>query len=94
MIQLLRNLVLIKKLTKSEELKERLERAGLEAPEVADNKNAVEKGEIIQVGQELKNWQKLVGQKVIFNSWAGDEIDLDGQKFLIVHVDDILAIYS
>lgn len=96
MIQLLRKLVLIKKISRTQQLEKRLEKSGFELPDQMkkDDKQSVEKGKIIQVGQELPKWKKLVGQKVIFNSWAGDECEVDGEKFLIIHVDDILAIYS
>ena len=42
-------------------------------------------------GKEIK-MQVSVGQKVIYSKYAGTEVKLDGEEFIIVRQDDILAI--
>ena len=42
-------------------------------------------------GKEIK-MQVKVGQKVIYSKYAGTEVKLDGEDFIIVRQDDILAI--
>lgn len=94
MLKILGKRVLIKKFSKSEDLIEKTKKLGIELPEqsLKDFRNAVEKGEIIETG--LDDWKKTIGQKVYFNSWAGDEIEFEGNKYIITHIDDILAIYK
>lgn len=42
-------------------------------------------------GKEIK-MQVSVGQKVIYSKYAGTEVKLEGEEFIIVRQDDILAI--
>ncbi|MCR4589036.1 MAG: co-chaperone GroES [Lachnospiraceae bacterium] len=42
-------------------------------------------------GKEVK-MQVKVKEKVIFSKYAGTEVEVDGEKFVIVRQDDILAI--
>ena len=42
-------------------------------------------------GKEIK-MQVSVGQKVIYSKYAGTEVKLDGDEFIIVRQDDILAV--
>ncbi len=55
-------------------------------------------GEVIAVGpggvidgKEVK-MQVKAGDKVVYSKYAGTEVDIDGEKFLIVKQGDILAI--
>ncbi|MCL4708181.1 co-chaperone GroES [bacterium] len=57
------------------------------------------KGEILAVGKgKIKkdgNRQEMnvkAGDKIVFSKWAGDEFEYEGQKFLILSEDDILAV--
>lgn len=64
--------------------------------------NAKEKpqtGEVIAVGEgkTLDNGTKAVpsvkaGDKVLFDKYAGTEVKYDGEKYLIMHDSDIMAI--
>ena len=94
MITLLGQTLLIKRFDEKEEIRERAKESGIiiEENNVSDI-NAVERGEIIAVGNKADSWDKMVGQKVYFNSWAGNEIEFDEQKLFIVHINDILATY-
>ena len=42
-------------------------------------------------GKEVK-MQVTVGQKVIYSKYAGTEVKLDGEEFIIVRQNDILAV--
>ena len=42
-------------------------------------------------GKEVK-MQVKVGQKVIYSKYAGTEVKLDGEEFIIVRQSDVLAI--
>lgn len=52
------------------------------------------KGEVISVGKGTKDEEMVVqaGDKVLYGKYAGTEIELDGNKYLIMRQSDILAI--
>ncbi len=66
--------------------------------------NAKEKpkqGKILSLGEGkmLENGQRApfqvkVGDKVLFTSYAGNEVTVDGKEYLVMSEDDILAIVS
>jgi chaperonin GroES len=70
---------------------------GIFIPETAKEKP--QKGEIVAVGNGKKTEDgKIlpidvkVGDKVLFGKYAGTEIKIDGQEYLIMREDDILGI--
>jgi len=52
------------------------------------------KGEIIAVGNGTKDEEMVLkkGDKVLYGKYAGTEIELDGEQFLIMRQSDVLAI--
>ena len=71
--------------------------SGIIIPDTAKEKPQI--GEIIAVGEGklLQNGQQVPpkvkpGDKVVFNKYAGTEVELDGEKFLIMSEDEVLAI--
>lgn len=52
------------------------------------------KGEVIAVGNGTKDEEMVVkpGDNVLYGKYAGTEIELDNDKFLIMRQSDILAI--
>ena len=52
---------------------------------------AVGEGTLLQNGQQVPPKVKP-GDKVVFNKYAGTEVELDGEKFLIMSEDEVLAI--
>jgi chaperonin GroES len=64
---------------------------GLIIPDTAKEKPQI--AEIIAVGND-EDLQKIVkvGDKVLYGKYAGTEIELDGDKFLILAKSDILAV--
>jgi len=52
------------------------------------------KGEVIAVGNGTKDEEMVLkkGDKVLYGKYAGTEIELDGDKFIIMRQSDVLAI--
>jgi chaperonin GroES len=70
---------------------------GIFIPETAKEKP--QKGEVIAVGKGKKTEDGKVipvdvkkGDKVLFGKYAGTEIKIEGQEYLIMREDDILGI--
>lgn len=57
----------------------------------AEEKDKTNRGEVVSVGEELKELKLAKGDVVIYESYAGHEFKLDGEKFMILHAKDILA---
>ena len=92
MIKPLGDRVVIKALEKEEKTV-----SGIVLPDTAKEKP--QKGTIIAVGtgKVLDNGQRVAlevkeGQEVIFSKYAGTEIKIDGQDYLILSERDILAV--
>ena len=71
--------------------------SGIIIPDTAKEKPQI--GEVIAAGDgKLLNTGQVVapkvkpGDKVVFNKYAGTEIELDGEKYLIMSEDEVLAI--
>jgi chaperonin GroES len=83
--------VVIKVLDKEEKTK-----GGIVLPDTAKEKP--QKGEVIAVGTgEIIDGKKVplevkVGDKVIFSKYAGTEVKIDDEEYLILRQSDILAI--
>lgn len=84
--------VVVKVLTQEEKTK-----GGIVLPDTAKEKP--QEGEVINVGsgRVLDNGQKLplevkVGDRVIFSKYAGTEIKIDGEEYLILSERDVLAV--
>ncbi|MCD6426759.1 MAG: co-chaperone GroES [Caldisericaceae bacterium] len=72
-------------------------KSGIVLPDTAKEKP--QKGKVVAVGSGrlLDNGKKVelevkVGDTVIFSKYAGTEIKLDGEKYLILSESDVLAI--
>lgn len=84
--------VLVKRLEDSEETTS----GGLYIPDTAKEKP--QEGEVVAVGQGkvLDNGQiqkpvVAAGDKILFGKYSGNEINYEGQEYLIMREDDILA---
>lgn len=66
--------------------------SGIIIPDSAKEKPL--RGEIIAVGNGTKDEEMLVkvGDTVLYGKYAGTELDLEGEKYLIMRQSDILAI--
>lgn len=70
--------------------------SGIVLPETAKEKP--QQGEVVAVGSgEIVDGKKIplevkVGDKVIYSKYAGTEVKLDGEEYLIIRQSDVLAI--
>jgi len=74
-------------------------RGSIIIPDTAKEKP--QEGEVVAVGngKVLENGTKVsmevkVGDRILFGKYAGSEVKLDGQEYLIMREDDILGILS
>lgn len=72
---------------------------GIVLPDIA--RERPKQGRVLSVGDGHKlpdgsRTQNLVaeGDRVLFGSYAGTEVEVDGQQFLIMREEDVLAIVS
>lgn len=65
---------------------------GIIIPDTAKEKPL--KGEVIGVGNGTKDEEMVLktGDQVLYGKYAGTEIELDGQNYLIMRQSDVLAI--
>lgn len=84
--------VLVKRVQEEEKTK-----SGIIIPDTAKEKP--QEGEVVAVGNGkiLDNGEKVpmdvkVGDRVIFSKYAGNEIKIDGEEYLIMREEDILGI--
>ena len=68
--------------------------SGIIIPDTAKEKPL--KGEVIATGDGTKDEKMVVkkGDEVLYSLYAGTEIELDGEKLIIMRQSDILAIYE
>lgn len=62
---------------------------GIFIPDTAQEKTQI--GEVIAVGDDEAVTVKI-GQKIIYDKYAGTSIKVDGDEQLILNMDDILAV--
>lgn len=77
---------------------EEVSKSGIVLPDTVD-KDRPERGEVVAVGpgKVLENGSRgsmdvAAGQKVVFKKYAPDEIKIDGQEFLVIRMDDVVAV--
>lgn len=92
MIRPLRDRVIVRRLEEQDQM-----RGGLYIPDTAKEKP--QEGEVIAVGNGriLENGTKIAldikaGDRILFGKYAGTEIKLDGEEFLILREDDVLGV--
>ena len=66
--------------------------AGIIIPDTAKEKPL--KGEVLAVGNGTKDEEMVVkvGDTVLYGKYAGNEVELDGEKYLIMRQSDVLAV--
>lgn len=72
--------------------------SGIIIPDTA-KQDRPERGEIVAVGPGALNErgervpvEVSVGQTVLFKKYAADEVELNGQKYLVISHDDVMAV--
>ena len=91
-IRPLRDRIIVRRIEEQEQV-----RGGLYIPDTAKEKP--QEGEVIAVGngKVLENGTKIeldvkTGDRVLFGKYAGTEVKLDGEEYLILREDDVLGI--
>ena len=84
--------ILIKRLEQGEEV-----RGGIIIPDSAKEKpqqgevKAVGSGKLLETGQRVPPEVKP-GQRILFGKYSGSDIKLDGEEYLIIKEDEVLAV--
>jgi len=86
--------IIVKRLTEEEKTK-----GGIIIPDSAKEKP--QEAEVVAVGQgkttdegKIISLQVKVGDKILFSKYSGNEIKIDGEEYLIMREEDVLAIVS
>jgi len=68
--------------------------AGIIIPDSAKEKPL--KGTVVAAGKGTKDEEMVLkeGDKVLYGKYAGTEIELDGEKYLIMRQTDVLAVFE
>jgi chaperonin GroES len=78
-------------LVEPEEIEESTTKSGIIIPDTAKEKPRT--GKVIEVGTDEELAENIkVGDKIVFAKFTGDEIEFEGEKYLIVSRSDILAV--
>lgn len=64
-------------------------KGGIYVPDTA-SKEKPQQGEVIAVGPDFKGVKK--GDKVLFAKYGGTEIKLNEEEYLVLGIDDVLAV--
>ena len=84
--------ILIKRLEQGEEV-----RGGIIIPDSAKEKpqqgevKAVGSGKLLETGQRVPPEVKP-GQRILFGKYSGSDVKLDGDEYLIIKEDEVLAV--
>jgi len=80
--------VLVEPVTEAE-----ITKAGIVLPDTIDkNKKAEGKIMAIGLGEKVSKLGLVIGQKIIFGQYAGDEVKVDDREYKIINHEDILAV--
>ena len=68
--------------------------AGIIIPDTAKEKPL--KGEVLAVGNGTKDEEMVlkVGDTVLYGKYSGNEVEIDGEKYLIMRQSDVLAVFA
>ena len=78
-------------LVEPEEVAESRSKAGIILPDTA--KEQPRRGKVVEVGTDEELAEKIkVGDTIVYAKFAGDEIESEGAKYLVVSRNDILAV--
>jgi chaperonin GroES len=78
-------------LIEPEEVAESKSKAGIILPDTAKEKPR--RGKVVEVGTDEELAEKIkVGDTVVYAKFSGDEIELEGKRYLIISRSDILAV--
>lgn len=70
-------------------IEEKRTEGGIVLPETAKEKPM--KAKVMEVGKEVEDLDVKVGDKVLYSKYAGTEIKIDDEDYIVIDQDDILA---
>lgn len=76
-------------LVKMEDVEEKTS-GGIYIPQTAQEKTQI--GKVVAIGDDKEAIKVKVGQKIMYDKYAGTSVKLDGEEQLIMKMADILAI--
>ncbi len=74
------------------EKEEEKTKSGLYIPETAQEKTQI--GSVVAVGDDTEKISVKVGQRVMYDKYAGTNIKIDSEEHLVVKIEDIIAVVS
>jgi chaperonin GroES len=78
-------------LIEPEEVEESKSKGGIILPDTAKEKPR--RGKVVEVGTDEELAEKIkIGDTIVYAKFTGDEIELEGRKYLIISKSDILAV--
>ncbi|MCK9368794.1 co-chaperone GroES [Candidatus Dojkabacteria bacterium] len=79
-------------LVKPEEIEVKT-KAGLYIPPTANEEKKPESGKVVKLGTADKDkFAMKIGDRVFFKKYSPEEITVDGEKYLILEISDVIAI--
>ena len=70
-------------------VEEKRTQGGIVLPETAKEKPM--KAQVIEVGKEVEDLDVKAGDMVLYSKYAGTEIKIDDEDYIVVDQDDVLA---
>jgi len=78
-------------LVEPEEIEETRTKSGIIIPDTAKEKPRT--GKVIEVGTDEELAENIkAGDRIVFAKFTGDEVEFEGEKYLIISRGDILAV--
>jgi len=78
-------------LVEPEEIEETRTKSGIIIPDTAKEKPRT--GKVIEVGTDEELAENIkAGDRIVFAKFTGDEVEFEGEKYLIISRSDILAV--
>jgi chaperonin GroES len=79
-----------------EEEKEEKTEGGIVLPDTAKKEEKPQQGEIVAVGRNIaaedEEPEVAIGDKVVFDKYAGTKVTVDSEEYIILSIDDVLAV--
>jgi chaperonin GroES len=74
------------------EVEEKEEKGGIVLPEDVEVDRDFIKAEVVEIGTEEEKIKVQVGDKVLVDSFKGKKLEIDGEEYMIVQANDIVAL--
>ena len=75
--------------TAQDKLKKQAEKSKIILPDAVDRKERADKAFVLQIGEKVNKVQ--VGDKIAFLRFGPIEVEIDGDQFLFIKEEDIIA---